>query len=209
MRCRPLPAPFPSAPAQTFTTLAAGYAAAVDGDTLLIFDGIYAGGLTVNKLLTFQAVNIGGAIVDGGGSGVGFTVGRDSTYIGLTVRNADSAYFQRDNHAHGVIMRSVIEDVINGVEINDTGGTAGSFDVFQSTFNSFGTAVYINDGGTINITNSILANGGTAYSRPTFLPSTRITTCCSTSESWPSLARAATLARSARIQRRSSAIRCS
>jgi hypothetical protein len=159
----------PIGAARTFTTLAAGMAAASNGDTLLIDDGIYAGGLTVTKSLTFQAVNIGGAIVEGGG-GIGdavFTLGPavNSTFFGLTVRNASRGYFQRDTGAHGLIEYSLIYGVTTGIDLNNSGGTAGSFDVFNSTFSGFSIAIDINDGGTINVTNSILAGatGSSAY----------------------------------------------
>ena len=56
-------------PGQTFTTIQLGYAAAADGDTLLIHDGVYS----VSDFLvhpttnvTFKAENVGGAIIDGG-----------------------------------------------------------------------------------------------------------------------------------------------
>jgi hypothetical protein len=150
---------------QTYTTLVDGYTAASNGDTLLIYDGIYAGGLTVGKNLTFQAVNIGGVIVDGGNAAFGavFQLAADATFIGLTIRNGSRGFFQRDASVHGVIENSVIYGVSTGVSIDNSGGVGGSFDVIQTTFSGFISAININDGGTINVTNSILSNGMFAY----------------------------------------------
>ena len=153
-------------PGKTYTTLTAAQAAASNGDVLRIHDGVYAGGLVVAKNLTFQAVNIGGAILDGGGFGPDDAVIRvaaNSTFIGLMVRNSTHGFYLRDNSAHGRIEHSIILDCREGLGINNSEGTGGSLDALNLTiYNSF-TAVGMNDGGTINITNSIIAKATTAY----------------------------------------------
>ena len=155
---------------QTYTTIQSGFAAAVSGDTILIDDGNYVlpSTLNVTKSVTFQAVNIGGARVSGGGSGPDdsiFFLSADATFFGLYFSDSNSAHaiYQRDTGAHGIVRNSIFVGIQNPLGINNSGGTAGSYDVAHATIVNALDAVNINDGGTITIRNSIIAHTNTAY----------------------------------------------
>lgn len=158
-------------PGQTYTTIESGYAAASGGDTLLIHDGVYVFPATLNvaKSVTFQALNIGEAKLSGGGSGPDdglFFLSADATFIGLffSNSNSDHAIYQRDTNAHGTIRNSIFVGINSPIEINNSSGTGGSFDVAHVTILGANNGVNINDGGTITIRNSIIANSpGAAY----------------------------------------------
>ena len=73
---------------------------------------MYTQNLVVNKEVTLEARNVGGAIVDGGGTGGthGYViyVQRDSTFIGLHVRNGGSGYGVRGHNATFRVERSIL-----------------------------------------------------------------------------------------------------
>jgi len=151
---------------QPHTTITGAMAAASNGDTLRIHDGLYSGGLFVNKQLTFEAVNVGGVIIDGGGFGPDDAVIRvaaDSTYIGLQLQNSRNGLYQRDSGANVIAQRLIITDVTTGLGINNSASTSGSVDATHLTIDNVSDAVNINDGGTINLTNSIISNVSAAY----------------------------------------------
>jgi hypothetical protein len=148
---------------QTYTTIEDAYAVAQNGDTILIDDGVYtfSSTLLVQKQLTFEAVNVGGAVVSGGGYGPDdavFKLGADASFIGLRLENATHGLYQRDAGAHGYAERLIITGTTEAIGINNSGGTSGSFDVVNCTIYDVSTGFNINDGGTINIKNTILAN---------------------------------------------------
>ena len=154
--------------AQPFTTIQAGFGAAANGDTIQIDDGLYTFASTffVNKQVTFQATNIGGAVVSGGGFGPDdavFFLQANSSYIGLKLMNATHGLYQRDSFVNGRVQNCIITGVTEAIGINNSGATLGNFDVFNSTIVGVSTGIGMNDGGTINVTNSIFANVGTVY----------------------------------------------
>ncbi|MCA9205329.1 MAG: cadherin-like domain-containing protein, partial [Planctomycetales bacterium] len=55
---------------ESFGSINEAVAAATAGDTILVGDGWYQESITVSKPLTIRSVNVGGAIIDGGGSTV-------------------------------------------------------------------------------------------------------------------------------------------
>ena len=157
-------------PGQLYTTIQSGYAAASSGDTLRIYDGVYhfPSTLNVTRPVTFQAVNIGGPRLSGGGSGLDDSIlflSANATFSGLFFSGSNSAHaiYQRDTGAHGIIRNSIFVGIADPVHINNSAGTAGSFDVAHATVVNAGGAFGINDGGTISIVNSIIANSGLAY----------------------------------------------
>lgn len=71
-----------------FATIPAAISAAAAGDTILVADGVYAGAITVSKVVTLQSENGPAAcIIDCGGSGRGMTVSVSATIVGFTIRN--------------------------------------------------------------------------------------------------------------------------
>jgi hypothetical protein len=153
-------------PGQLFTTLAGAYAAASGGDTLRLHDGVYSGGLTVAKPIRIEAVNVGGAIVDGPGFGPDlavFGVRAQASFSGLVLRHAEWGLYQRDAGVHFTAERCIILDCSGALGINNSAGTSGSIDASHLTIFDVGTAASINDGGTIRLTNSIIASTALAY----------------------------------------------
>lgn len=153
---------------ETYATIQDAYNAAQNGDTLLIDDGVYTQSSTflVQKQVTFEAAHVGKAIISGGGSGPDDAVFRlesDAAFIGLHLENATNGLYQRDAGVHGIAENLVITNVTNAIGINNSGSATGSFDVLNNTIVGAGTGIYINDGGTINVTNTIFDNVGTAY----------------------------------------------
>lgn len=155
-------------PTRPTTTISAGFAIATNGDTILIDDGIYNETLVVSKQVTFEAVNIGGAIVDGqrGGSGLSvFDVRTDSTFIGLHIRNTLAGINIRQGANAQVRVERVIASDFSGsaFSVGQPAGRVGRIDVFNSLVLDSSTAAGINDGDTITMTNTILDNVNTAY----------------------------------------------
>lgn len=153
---------------RTYTTIAAGYAAAAAGDTLRIDDGIYTFASTfhVSKSLTFQAANVGGAVITGGTGGPDdalFFLHSDATFIGLHLTGSHQALYQRNTGARGTGRNLIFSNLDSAVGINNGFGQSGEFDISNSTFDQVGTAAIINDGGTIRVTNSILSSVSVAY----------------------------------------------
>ena len=152
-------------PGQSYTTIQSGYAAASNGDTLLIDDGnyVFPSTLNVTKSVAFQAVNIGGPHLSGGGSGPDdsiFFLSTDATFFGLFFSDSMSSHaiYQRDTGANGIIRNSIFVDIQYPISINNSGGTSGSFDIAHATIVNSLHGIDINDGGTITIKNSIIAN---------------------------------------------------
>lgn len=157
-------------PGKTYTTILDGYNAANNGATLLIYDDVYTlnDTLYVTKEVTFQAVNIGGARITGGGSGIDdsmFFISANSSFIGLLMSDSNSSHaiYQRDSGGHAYIQQSIFTGISDPVAINNSVGTSGSYEVVNSTFVDALAGVGINDGGTIDVTNSIFANVNTPY----------------------------------------------
>lgn len=153
-------------PGQTYTSLTAAYDAANSGDTLLIHDGVYQGGLVIAKPLTLQAVNVGGAILIGEASSAYSAVIRaaaDSTFIGLQLRGGSFGLLLRDSDVHVLAERLVIADCYTSVGVNNTGGVSGYLDAVNLTIYNTLVGVEMNDGGTVNLSNSIISDADIAY----------------------------------------------
>ncbi len=155
-------------PSQAITTVTGGYNAATNGDVILIDDGIYNETLVVNKEVTFQAANIGGAVIDaqGGGSGYSvFDVRADSTFIGLHIRNTTAGINIRQNANVEVRVERVIASDFSGAafSIGNPSQRVGKIDVFNSLVLDSTSAAGINDGDQITLANTIVDNVGTGY----------------------------------------------
>ncbi len=152
-------------PSQTFTTITAGIAAASAGDTILIDDGVYSEHLVVDKALTFESVNLGGAIIDGGGAGTLFNMKADATFKGLWLRNATLGIWQRN--VGGVIFtveRLIVSNISNTAFIVDnSGATVGGGTIKNSTIVDTGTGIWMDDAGTAEVVNTIFDNVSVAY----------------------------------------------
>lgn len=150
---------------RSLTTITDGINAAAAGDTILIDDGIYAEYLTVNKQLTFQAVNVGGAIVEGAtaGQGVLFNLHANAQFNGLYLRNAGYGLYQRDTYVTFNARQMIFSDLTSAIVINNSAARQGGGALVNSTIVNAGRGIHINDGGAVSVTNTIFDNVGTAY----------------------------------------------
>lgn len=144
---------------KAYATINEGLAAASNGDTLLIYDGVYQETLYLNKSVTLEAVNIGGAILDGSGSGMLINGNSNATIKGLHLRNANYGMYQRDVYINYVVENIIVSNITTSAfEINNGGARSGNFYISNATVVNAGYAARINDGGSIIVKNSILYN---------------------------------------------------
>lgn len=117
----------------------------------------------MDKVLTFEAVNVGGAIIDGNGGGVLFNLQADATFTGLHVRNGGYGVWQRDVNVRFNARNVILSSLVAGFVVNNSSARVGGGNIVNSTFVDVSTGILINDGGSINVTNSIFDNVNLAY----------------------------------------------
>ena len=152
-------------PGQTYTTIASAIAAAAPNDDLLIYDHVYTEQFVVDKPLSLTAVNVGGAVIDGGGAGIIIDIDADTSITGLHVTNAAIGIEQRNAFADYSCTRCIATNLTStAFSLNNSGGsTAGNATILNSVILDSVNAVNINDGGTARIENSIIDGVDTAY----------------------------------------------
>lgn len=162
---------------RSITTISQGIATANNGDTIIIDDGTYyESSLIVDKQLTIKAANIGKAIIDGNGANTAIIDARtDSMFSGFQVTNASIGIWLRHTDDTSFPVSLIPESTVQieriiasnlslaAFNLDQTGGQKGSIDIVNSTVLDSFIAARINDGNTINITNTIIDNVEFAY----------------------------------------------
>ncbi len=146
-----------------YPTITEAIAAAGAGDHLLVYDGIYTESIVLNKPLTVEAATIGGAILDAGHVDALVLVNSDSTLIGLHLRGAYQGIKVRDTGAHFTAQYCIASACDTAFSVNNSVGQSGSGDVLNCTIVDCYQAVGINDGGTIQVRNTIIDGVDVAY----------------------------------------------
>ncbi len=148
----------------SFATIAEGIIDAQSGDVLLIADGVYQENLIVDKAITLRAQNVGRAIIDGGDStGAAVDVAANASFEGLWVRNAMFGFDANGDAVTYTCYRCIVSNTERAFSVRSPGPKVGRAIVTHSIVLDSGGAVGINDGKTIEISNSIFDNVGTAY----------------------------------------------
>jgi len=155
-------------PSRPCTTITCGIQAANNGDTVLIDDGFYQETLIVNKSLRLEAMNVGGAVVDGSGtSGNVIDVFAPSTFYGLVIQNGNSGIVSgsgmvtaADYTAERILARDLSGSAFG---VNTLGPRTGVATINNSTIINTANAFGINDGNRIVAKNNVLAHVTTAY----------------------------------------------
>ena len=146
-----------------YATVNEAMSAASNGDTLLLKDGIYSETLVANKELTFRAMNVGEAILDGGAATALIDVQANTTIEGIWLRNAGFGVLVRSGASYECV-RCIASDFTGAAfSVNTSLARTGTGEVVNSVILDSASAVGINDGDSIRIRNSIIDNVATAY----------------------------------------------
>lgn len=136
--------------------------AANRGDILMLTEGIYPGAFRISKEVKIQAYT-GNVVIDGEGADKIITVEQRTELRNLIITNGRFAIDMNRSGNTYTCSHCVVSDCETAFSINQSQGRNGNARIFHSIVIDCGNAININDGGTVEITNSILDNVGTAY----------------------------------------------
>ena len=148
-----------------FGSIESAIEAAETNDILYLADGVYPETIVVDKPLTLRAQNVGRAIIDAGGAvnSTAVEISANSHFEGIWVRNAHRG-FNNQSSATFTCHRCIVSNVIDAFAINQSANRVGNAIITQSVVMDVSVAFGINDGDTIEVSNTIIDNAAIAYS---------------------------------------------
>lgn len=147
-----------------YSTINAAYAAAQAFDVIHVYDGTYNETLELNKAnISLHSVNVGGAIIDGGGAVSVFNTTQSTEISGFWIRNAAFGLDVRNDSevtATRILATNISEAAFT---VNHHGARLGSLTVRNATIADSLRGFQTNDADFIYAENTILSNVTTAY----------------------------------------------